>query len=187
VSWRQPLVTAWTSAGLAIRVLKRIFGGRLSMDRIAAEVLKQELLADVEVLRFSVTAAKERIGEDFPGSLPACGYELTRTYNILEKGLERICEAFENHFEKRGDFHEKLIERMRLDLPGIRPAFLPVDQVRAIRELKGFRHVLRHAYDLIMLPDRLVQLVQHAEQVADGYRVWIESFFKKIEPHLEEA
>ena len=83
------------------------------MDRIEAEVLKQELLADAEVLRQAATAASERIVEDYPGSLAACGYELNRTYNILEKGFERICEAFENHFEKRGDFHERLIERMR--------------------------------------------------------------------------
>ncbi|MEZ6131804.1 MAG: hypothetical protein R3C59_24355 [Planctomycetaceae bacterium] len=157
------------------------------MDRIAAEILKQELLADADVLCLAVTAARQRIEEDFPGSLPACGYELNRTYNILEKGFERICEAFENHFEKRGAFHEKLIERMRLDLPGIRPAFLPADQVHAVRELKGFRHVFRHAYDLTLLPDRLIQLVQQAEQVADGYTRWIESFVEAIGPHLEEA
>ena len=40
---------------------------------------------------------------------------------------------------------ERLIQRLALTLPGIRPAFIPKDGVRAVRELKGFRHVVRHA------------------------------------------
>jgi hypothetical protein len=156
------------------------------MDRIAAEILKQELLADASVLRNAALLARERIEEDLPGSLPACGYELNRVYNILEKGFERVCEAFENHLEKRGEFHEMLIRRMRLDLPGIRPAFLPADDVDAIRELKGFRHVFRHAYDLTLKRDRLAQLVQHAEQVSESYERWIDSFFATVDPHLED-
>ena len=50
------------------------------------------------------------------------------------KMLERICEAFENHFEKRGDYHEGSSSRLNLRLEGIRPAFIPAygaDDVRA--------------------------------------------------------
>ena len=62
----------------------------------------------------------------------------------MEKAFERLCEAFENHLEKTGRYHDTLIERVTLDLKGIRPAFLPADAVRDIRELKGFRHLFRH-------------------------------------------
>lgn len=155
------------------------------MDRIAAQILRQELLADAELLESAVASARQRIEESFPGSLPACGYELNRSYNILEKGFERVCEAFENHFDKRGDYHERLIERMSLELPGIRPRFLPASYLRAIRELKGFRHIFRHAYDLTLYPDRLRELVDSLEQVSARYRGWIDEFFAAIEPELE--
>lgn len=68
--------------------------------------------------------------------------------NILEKAFERLCESVENHLKKTGRYHDTLIERVTLDLKGIRPAFLLSDAVRDVRELEGFRQLFRHAYDL---------------------------------------
>ena len=76
------------------------------MDRIGLEILHQELIADARVLQDSALAARARVAQTFTGSTEACGYQLNRFYNILERGFERICESFENHFEKRGDYHE---------------------------------------------------------------------------------
>src|SRR5437868_1156927 len=56
--------------------------------------------------------------QESPGHLEACAYELARFYNILEKMLERICDGFENHLEKRGDYHERLLQRLNLELKG---------------------------------------------------------------------
>ena len=103
-----------------------------------------------------------------------------QTSSILEKMLERICEAFENHLEKRGDYHERLIHRLSLDLPEIRPAFIPAGRVSDIRELKGFRHVTRHAYDLTLRADRLTELSRIAEQIAKDLPVWCVTFAVKV-------
>ena len=154
------------------------------MDRIGLEILHQELLSDVRVLQDSACAARERITQTFSGSSEACGYQLNRFYNILERGFERICESFENHFEKRGDYHEKLILRMTLSLPGIRPAFLPCESVESLRELKGFRHIFRHAYDLILITDRLESLVRHAEKLADDQLERIEAFIREVHNNI---
>lgn len=103
----------------------------------------------------------------------------------MERGFERICGAFENHFEKRGDYHEKLIQRMTLSLPGIRPAFLPERAVEPLRELKGFRHIFRHAYDLNLIKDRLEPLVTHAESIATDHPKRIEAFINEVQTQLE--
>ena len=155
------------------------------MDRIGLEILHQELLADARVLRDSAKAARERLELSFPGASEACGYQLNRVYNILERGFERICEAFENHFEKRGDYHERLIQRMTLSLPGIRPAFLPEEAVDSLRELKGFRHIFRHAYDLTLIKERLDPLVVHAESIAAEQPQRIKAFIQKVQQELE--
>jgi len=150
------------------------------MDRIGLEILNQELLSDARVLHDSASAARERFAQTFIGSSEACGYQLNRFYNILERGFERICESFENHFEKRGDYHEKLILRMTLTLPGIRPGFLMAESVESLRELKGFRHVFRHAYDLILISERLESLVRHAEKLAAEQPRRIETFIREV-------
>ena len=122
-----------------------------------------------------------------PGHLEACAYELARLYNVLEKMLERVCEAFENHFEKRGDYHEELIQRLNLPLEGIRPAFIPAGRADEVRELKGFRHVMCHAYDLTLRPDRLSDLASVAERLAAEMPAWCADFAGKVraEQHWE--
>ena len=110
------------------------------------------------------------------GALESCAYQLARLYNVFEKILERICRGFENHFDKRGDYHEQLIQRLALNLPGIRPAFIPVDGLRAVRELKGVRHVVRHAYDLELREDRLRELVVLARGISDHLPGWTTRF-----------
>lgn len=150
------------------------------MDAAGLTILLKELEADYKVLRDAAQKAGQRVQLDFPGHLEACAYELARFYNTFEKILERICEGFENHFEKRGDYHEKLLQRLALDLDGIRPAFIPKDRVNDLRELKGFRHVMRHAYDLTLRRDRLEELCRLAQALAADLPRWCAEFADKV-------
>jgi hypothetical protein len=150
------------------------------VDTTALTILVKELEADAAVIRDAAEKAGLRLQQEAPGHLEACAYELGRTYNVLERALERICDAFENHFEKRGDYHEKLLQRLALELPGIRPGFIPADALLLLRELKGFRHVLRHAYDLTLRADRLRELGDVARKVAEAFPSWCESFARQV-------
>jgi hypothetical protein len=105
---------------------------------------------------------------------------MARLYNVIERMLERICEAFENQFEKRGDYHERLLQRLGLDLEGIRPAFIPKGRLSDLRELKGFRYLMRHAYDLALRADRMAELARIAEQLAAELPAWCADFGNKV-------
>ena len=150
------------------------------MDALGLTVLLTEMEPDCGVVADAAGKAKTRLRETSPGHLEACAYELSRLYNVLEKMFERICEEFENHFEKRGDYHEKLIQRLTLDLEGIRPRFIPKNRIQGVRELKGFRHVTRHAYDLVLKEDRLAELVSTADEVAAELPAWCIEFGQKV-------
>lgn len=150
------------------------------MDAAGLTILLTELEADCAVAADAGRKAGLRLREQTSGHLEACAYELARLYNVLGKALERICEAFENRFEKRGDYHERLIERLSLRLEGIRPAFIPADRVAEVRELKGFRHVMRHAYDLTLRADRLAELVALAARLADDLPAWCADFARQV-------
>ena len=146
------------------------------MDAVELTVLLKEIEADCAVVMDAARKAQLRLSQRTDGRLEACAYELARLYNTVEKILERICSSFENHFDKRGDYHERLILRLALALPGIRPAFIPNDSVRAVRELKGFRHVVRHAYELEFREERVEELASLAERLAAQLPIWSADF-----------
>lgn len=50
----------------------------------------------------------------------------------------RLSSDYTHHLDKQGDYHERLIHRLTLALPGIRPAFIPKDGERTVRELSAF-------------------------------------------------
>lgn len=154
------------------------------MDHVALQILRAGLEQDSRVVQNAAQRAQQHLHEGHPGSLEACGFELQRLYNVLEKSFERVCEAFENHFEKRADYHEKMIERMTLALPGIRPPFLPGADWDAVRELKSFRHVFRHAYELQLRSESLARLAAIGARIADAFPVWTASFVAEVDREL---
>lgn len=150
------------------------------MDAAGLSILLKEMEVDCAVARDAADNAAQRVSEETPGHLEACAYELARFYNSVERMLERICEEFENHFEKRGDYHEKLLQRLSLRLDGIRPAFIPANELAELRELKGFRHVMRHAYDLTLRENRLSELARIAARLARQLPPWCEEFGNQV-------
>jgi hypothetical protein len=115
------------------------------------------------------------------GSLHAnCNFERPRC-----SGAIWSLSDFENSFDKSGDYHDRLIERVSLDIPDVRPAFLPTSERPIVRELKAFQHVFRYAYDLKFRQDRLAELVTLAASVSADYAGWVESFVEKIRAALE--
>lgn len=154
------------------------------MDAVSLQILHQSLRRDAEVVAHIAQLAQQRAREEQPGAKEACGYELHRLYNVLEKSFERVCEAFENHFEKHGSYHEKLLERMTLDLPGLRPPFVPEAACGALRELKSFRHLIRHAYDLELQPARLLEITRLAARTSKDFPEWIERFIQRVASEL---
>jgi hypothetical protein len=135
------------------------------MDAVGLEILERELAADRKVLADAAYKAGQRTGEEHAGHLEAGAYEMARFYTVFERMLQNICAAFENHFEHHGDWHEKLLARLTLDLPGLRPPFVPEAMLPDLRELKRFRHLVRHAYDLSLREDRLRELATIVDKV----------------------
>jgi hypothetical protein len=150
------------------------------MDAAGLTILLKELEADCEVARSAAKNASILLEGGASGHLEACAYELGRLYNVIERMLERVWIDFENHFEKRGDYHERLLQRLSLDLPGVRPAFLPKDQLPMLRELKGFWHLMRHAYDLVLRADRLAELSQLAKQLSGNLPSLCRDFVQQV-------
>lgn len=150
------------------------------MDRIALQILEDSWKQDARVMHRATETLAARLGEQAEGRWAAAAFEINRIYNIMEKAFERLCEAFENHFEKTGRYHDSLIERVTLDLQGIRPAFLPAEAVRDVREIKGFLHLFRHASDLDLDPVRVEAAAENATRCVARFTGWCEVFLAKV-------
>jgi hypothetical protein len=150
------------------------------MDRIALQILEDGWEQDGRVLRQAAATLQARLGESTDGRWAAAAFEINRIYNIMEKAFERLCQTFENHLEKTGRYHDTLIERVTLELKGIRPSFLPSDAIRDVRELKGFRHLFRHAYDLDLDPVRVEAAADNAVRCVGRFDGWCQSFLAEV-------
>ena len=82
-------------------------------------------------------------------------YLLHNFYCALEDVFQEIAKTFENRIEDPSKYHRELLNRMQLDVPGIRPKLLSRESRLVLDELRGFRHVFRHAYDYELDPAKV--------------------------------
>ncbi len=136
------------------------------MDRLDLNTLRAELAEDCEVALQALGLARERIAEATPSGLEGCAHHLARMFNVIEQLSLRVAPLFENNITDDKGWHAELIRRMTLVVEGVRPALFHRAMVQPLRELRGFRHVWTHAYDLELDPDKLRLLLKYAEQVA---------------------
>jgi uncharacterized protein YutE (UPF0331/DUF86 family) len=108
----------------------------------------------------------ERLSEGLAASEPdfrdlaAVAYTIHNLYNALENSFDQISRSCENHITDPAQWHRELLEKMFLEIPGVRPAVLNEESRRLLNDLRGFRHVFRHSYDFQIDSERLRLLVE---------------------------
>ena len=142
------------------------------MDRIGLITLQAEVTDDVRAATEAATLAGQRLAQGDDSGLESCAYQLARTFNIIEQMGLRIAKAFENHIDDERGWHAELIHRLSITVPGVRPALYEPEIIPALRELRGFRHFVAHAYDLQLETDRVSIVVRHAHEATRGCRGW---------------
>jgi len=87
------------------------------------------------------------------------GYWLHNLYCAYEDLFKTICSFWENNITSDSGYHTSLLRRMVFAIEGIRPALLSEDSLRVLDELRGFRHMFRHAYSHGLDEERIVILL----------------------------
>ncbi len=150
------------------------------MDRLELHALRAELRQDCRVATEACQRAAERFDRREPAGYEACAHQLARLYNALEQMGLRVARAFENRIEDQKGWHGALLPRLFLAIPGVRPALFPPALKLPLNELKGFRHVFVHAYDLELDPEKLTLLMKYARQVTDALPGAVENFVATV-------
>ena len=124
----------------------------------------------LETIRSSIEDALDQeiaqLGKTARAALIVAGL-LENYYTCAESIFLRISQYFENRLEP-ARWHADLLQKMTLDIEGVRPRAVDLRDLPALRELLRFRHFKRNYFDLDYDWDRIDFLVKKVRQVHPG-------------------
>jgi hypothetical protein len=114
------------------------------------------------------------------------GYYLHNLYNAFENLFHLVAEAFENHVPDPSRWHTLLLDRMGRDIEEIRPRLVGETALKALDELRRFRHVFRHVYRYDLDAEKVERVLAKAYLLETVYRDDIGQFLTFLR-RLEES
>ncbi len=163
-------------------------------DQRSVLLLTSELEADYQYIQeASALLDRARHRLDLSGlndelDLMVLGACLHGLYNAIEAYFLRVAKFFENNIDET-TWHRDLLDRMTLDIPGIRPALID-DRVLAERidELRRFRHLFRNLYKTRLHPGKLSIVDEGARNLAfdlapahSDFLAWLQELARNLE------
>ena len=98
----------------------------------------------------------------------ALAYLIHNLYTAFESYFLRVAKHFENNLDDSA-WHRELIDRMRIDVPGIRPALISPQIAEDLDELRRFRHRFRNIYKSQLRADRVLEVSEIAVSVSQDF------------------
>jgi len=164
----------------------------ISMSHTNADIarLQAELALDLQNFTSLLSSNKKAIARIEAGArdeldYAALGYTLHNIYGCVENACLRISKFFENGLSK-DNWHRDLLNRMLLDISGIRPAFFTREEYDFFDELRGFRHVFRNIYNKNIDVHRLIALQKRVDEQCEIYFTRAVERYMKILENLRE-
>lgn len=150
------------------------------MDRVELQTLQAEMRDDCRVVRDAFLKAKDRFERQEEVAHEGCAHQLCRMYNAIEQMGLRVAKAFENSIDDEKGWHSGLLNRLSIRIDGVRPAVFPSALRGPLNELKGFRHIFTHAYELELDPEKLALLLKYAKSIADAVPSLVDEFILAV-------
>jgi hypothetical protein len=110
----------------------------------------------------------------------ALAYTIHNLYGSIEQYCTRIAKFYENNLSTT-TWHAELLERMTLNIEGVRPALYDRDLLWQLDDLRRFRHLFRHMYDRPLDSERVKKMQQLLLDVLPGFLASHERFIEKLQ------
>jgi len=152
------------------------------MDKEKVLILKSELKAGfkrVEELYQKIEEKRPIFRKNEEG-IESMAYKLHNLYGAYEEIFEIVASFFENQIEEVR-YHTNLLQRMKIEIEGIRPAFISEETHRLLDELRRFRHLFRHAYDVKLDGEQIARILNIALKLKTKFIADLENFLKTLE------
>jgi predicted nucleotidyltransferase len=152
------------------------------------QTLKSEIAALLERTQELDNKIEDYLVQVLPGQalsepvLITLAYLLNALYSCFEDQFQKIARVFENRITNLASWHRELLERMGIEVEGIRPRVLSRQSLHLLNELRGFRHVFRSSYLFELDEERLRLLLRRWQQGKAQVRQDIQSFLETLSP-----
>ncbi len=151
-------------------------------------ILKSEIDRDEKRLTTLFQRFDKSYGEflasDEYSKLVESAYYVSQLYSGFENIFKNIASAFENNIEQDA-WHKSLLERISLDIEGIRPALLSEESFQCLNELRAFRHFFRHAYGTDIEKEKFKIVADKVAIINDLFKKEIAQFISFLNKLLE--
>ena len=144
--------------------------------------LLSEIEGLLQSLKIVVDEAKERMGcyslrKPDRFALRGLGSLLHDFYTIVEDIFELISQDVNGSENPESfDWHRRLLLRMSIAIPEIRPAVISKDLKERLEEYLRFRHVFRNVYGYLLEWERMYPLLEKLEETHRIFREELEGF-----------
>jgi len=108
--------------------------------------------------------------------LKATAYDLHGFYGGLERVFEAVATAIDGSVPAGESWHKDLLQQMRRELQGIRPALFSEETVNQMDEFRRFRHRIRNIYSFNLIPERIQALVEKLPRVSAEINTSLQDF-----------
>lgn len=102
-------------------------------------------------------------------------------YSGFERIFTHIAETIDGALPHGEDWHRLLLEQMKNDVTGIRPAVISTEMGDVLDDLRKFRHVVRNVYTHHLDPARLGKLVKSSSKSFAQLKAEISAFAAFLE------
>ena len=152
------------------------------------------LIADLDLARANLQRVEEHQAEvlDAVGRetdffvRSAAGVVLQDFYNTVEKSLQRIAIELDGAVPTGDAWHQQLVQRMTVAIPGRRPAVLDQKLAMRLSEFLRFRHLFRSIYGFDLdwsriepLLTELPLVIERFSASLDGFRDYLLALFEE--------
>ncbi|MGC8971270.1 MAG: hypothetical protein ACP5K2_03580 [bacterium] len=110
-------------------------------------------------------------------SLRALGSLIHDFYTNIEDIFELISSDINgNKIPDSFDWHKRLLTRMSISIPNVRPSVISIELKNQLEEYLRFRHIFRNVYGYLLDWERMKPLFDNLENTYKSFRKEIEDF-----------
>lgn len=139
----------------------------------------REQLKLVENIYRKIAARKKNYARH-EQALESLAYQLHNLYCAFEDLFRIVADHFENHMSDQTGWHTELLTRMKTHIDGIRPALISESTYELLNELRGFRHVFRHAYGAELDAEKIKIVLLRASALKKVYKKDLTRFLRQL-------
>ncbi|MGR3302150.1 MAG: ribonuclease toxin HepT-like protein [Candidatus Scalindua sp.] len=152
-------------------------------------ILKSEILKDNKRLNNLFSKFDEAYNSFLKtkeySKLVESAFYVNQIFSGFERIFKNIAKSFENEIAQ-DLWHKALIERMALNIEGIRPNVISEETLKYLDELRVFRHFFRHAYDVDIDKEKFKIIASRTNLLKSSFEKDTKIFFKFLSDLLAE-